>query len=75
MNKLNDGGPAFPRPEAFDPTNGGSLPQQDGMSLRDWFAGKAMQGLISSEPNSFNTAIMVRDAYIIADCMIEEREK
>lgn len=46
-----------------------------GMSLRDWFAGKAMQGLISSEPNSFNTAIMARDAYIIADCMIEEREK
>lgn len=74
MNDIKYGGLAFPRtPSSED--NFKDITPQLGMTLRDWFAGKAMQGLISSEPNSFNTAIMVRDAYIIADCMIEEREK
>lgn len=37
QKSINDGGPAFPLP----------LPHSDeGMSLRDYFAGKAMQGLI-----------------------------
>jgi hypothetical protein len=35
-----DGGPAFPRP--YTP---GSGEKQDGMSLRDYFAAKAMHGL------------------------------
>ncbi|NLZ11092.1 MAG: hypothetical protein GX086_07150 [Alcaligenaceae bacterium] len=45
--KHNDGGPAFP-----DPGRGQSAKQRDlignpGMSLRDYFAAKAMQGLLS----------------------------
>ncbi len=36
-----DGGPAFPIP-----CQDGGIPIQDGMSLRDWFAGQAMNGLV-----------------------------
>ena len=39
--KINDGGPAFP--EAYVPD--GSDPSS-GMTLRDYFAAKAMQGLL-----------------------------
>jgi hypothetical protein len=42
--KIEDGGPAFPMD--------GSLLVQDGMSLRDYFAAKAMVGLLSSEFNN-----------------------
>lgn len=37
--KIDDGGYAFPsQPDAFEP----------GMSLRAWFAGQAMQGILTS---------------------------
>lgn len=45
MSKENNGGPAFPRPVS-DGEHGQS-PSQEGMSLRDWFAGLAMQRLIT----------------------------
>lgn len=41
-DKINDGGPAFPR-SANDCDNGAP-----GMSLRDWFAGMAMQAIVGS---------------------------
>ena len=65
--KKNTGGPAFP-------VNGcGS----DGMTLRDYFAAKAMQGEImatAGEPAPDPT-IVSDYAYKIADAMIKEREK
>lgn len=55
----------------------------EGMSLRDWFAGQAISGLIGNdivvrvfakqyEPLAVNIAIA---AYEIADAMLAEREK
>lgn len=41
MTEINDGGPAFPE---LNPNYGFNK----GMSLRDWFAGMALQGMISS---------------------------
>lgn len=41
MEKINDGGPAFPITEANGANNG-----MPGMSLRDFFAAKAMTSLI-----------------------------
>ena len=38
---MNDGGPAFPRP-SNEITEGCS-----GMSLRDWFAGQAIIGIVT----------------------------
>ena len=44
---------------------------QSGMSLRDYFAGKAMQAL--AQGNYFDAT--ARQAYMIADAMLKEREK
>lgn len=68
-----DGGSAFPRENYFADV----LDGQPGMSLRDWFAGMALQGGISGcaargEPISYKN--MAALAYEMADAMIEERE-
>lgn len=47
-----------------------SLPQQ--MSLRDWFAGQAISGLIASGFDADQTA---RCAYVTADAMLAERRE
>lgn len=50
--KINDGGPAFPRQlqqvENAHEFTEHELRAQSGMSLRDWFAGMAMQEMIGS---------------------------
>lgn len=75
MDKLiNDGGPAFPRAvhDNYDIVNGKISPQE-GMTLRDWFAGQAVAGLLSGnwEMNSRDAA---SDAYDVADEMMKARE-
>jgi hypothetical protein len=45
---------------------------QSGMDLRDYFAAQAMQRLIDMLTHSKDVA---RNAYIIADAMMEAREK
>ena len=78
---INDGGPAFPVPgtEYND--------RYPGMSLRDWFAGQALQGLTDTYPISFleddstsgHRASQIcknraQAAYAIADAMLAARE-
>lgn len=47
MSTPPDGGPAFPtRYPANDPRSSGFF-TEEGMSLRDWFAGQALQGWLS----------------------------
>jgi hypothetical protein len=59
------GGPAF----SSDPgmTYGG-------MTLRDWFAGQAMQGMLSASEN-YQTRELARYAFDVADTMLSQREK
>lgn len=69
MSKINDGGPAF----ACAAENG----HQAGMTLRDWFAGQALDGMMAkygtnSEGGAALTAIV---CYAAADAMLAEREK
>lgn len=45
-----------------------------GMTLRDYFAAKAMQGIISSECNYGAFSDLASDAYSIADAMLLTRE-
>ncbi|MEC3930123.1 hypothetical protein VNX24_09145 [Citrobacter farmeri] len=45
-----------------------------GMTLRDYFAAKAMQGIISSECNYRAFSDLASDAYSIADAMLLARE-
>ena len=48
----------------------------EGMSLRDYFAAKAMQGLLACpmQPQS-GPDMYARDAYALADAMLEVRGK
>ena len=48
MSNTNTGGPAFPFP-AYTYPNGEINHGEGGMTLRDYFAAKAMQGLMSTE--------------------------
>ena len=73
MLGINNGGPAFPLAEP-----GNCVSASEGMSLRDYFAAKAMQGLIAQ---SCGTALGsdpihgAQYAYQMADAMLAAREQ
>ena len=64
MNIQNDGGPAFPTPAGIQ--------HNDGMTLRDYFAAAALQGLLAYDGDC-STAIGL--AYHTADAMLDWRKK
>lgn len=76
--EINDGGPAFPVPEIHDQTPPyRHLLAEQGMSLRDYFAAKAMQGFILNnwvvtDPGA--RGLLVRTSYEMADAMLAARE-
>jgi len=57
--------PAFPRTQS---------PNETGMTLRDYFAAKAMQALISEPSLKATMDEFAHRAYQIADIMMEERQ-
>jgi hypothetical protein len=75
----NDGGPAFARPfsKSGDFTDSPKHGAQEGLSIRDYFAAKAMQAVIAK--SSLRTDEMIAAAatasYGIADAMLAERAK
>lgn len=71
--QFKSGGPAFP----CESKTGSMLNSHQGMTLRDYFAAKALQGLISSKAHSlsFNPADDAGYCYKIADAMIAAREQ
>jgi hypothetical protein len=80
MSDKNTGGPAFPV-EYYDAQLDKRRVMQ-GMTLRDYFAAKAMQGLMSrKEQGGFDFAVYEKDAmrvsmwaYDLADAMLKARE-
>jgi len=68
MSTLNDGGPAFPSTIIDDSLHVG------GMSLRDYFAAKAIQGMMANNWNT-NYDDWAKHAYRLADAMIKARVK
>jgi hypothetical protein len=68
MSANIDGGPAFP-------TNGTSPYNKDGMSLRDWFAGKALQGLIANGKLPVDKRAVAQVAHEYADAMLRFRNQ
>ena len=68
---INDGGPAFP----VNGPNG----DHPGMSLRDWFAGQVLNGVVSAfdqRPDAyFDDQRAARLAYQTADAMLKAREE
>ena len=73
----HDGGPAFPHPALADETFRPSY-DMGGMSMRDWYAGQALAGLLASDPAS-NLEVpalysAIADAtFKMADAMIAAR--
>lgn len=76
MSEINNGGPAFPQKEPLSN-------DWHGMSLRDYFAAKAMPACyyevcrecdISGWTEDWKTGVAM-DAYAMADAMLAERER
>lgn len=72
-NTINNGGPAFPTENARQ--TGPSSWHEEGMTLRDYFAAKAMQAAISSKncPESFDGSVVATASYAMADAMLRAR--
>lgn len=66
----DDGGPAFAC-AGHSPDCGQMF--QSGMSLRDWYAGMAMQGEIASTSEGWSEVDLAYRAYSIADAMLKTR--
>lgn len=62
----NDGGTAFPISDrgAVEP----------GMSLRDWFAGQALAGMLADSNVKGQPVVIADGAYRLADAMLEARK-
>ena len=69
---IQDGGYAFPAATCGD--------WQNGMTLRDWFAGQALQGILAA-PSPLadqawkSDAIAAEWSYKLADAMLEARKE
>jgi hypothetical protein len=59
--------PAFPVQDA-------STWQAHGISIRDYFAAKAMQGLMNTEYRLTDASYKAKQSYAIADAMLAARE-
>lgn len=80
MSSKNDGGPAFPQhgwtsnPEVLERMKG-----QGGMTLRDWFAAMAMQGILSNPETvrhgQDGPSSVCNAAFNFADKMLKARER
>ena len=77
MTKKNIGGPAFPcevgiAADGFTLQTGNEQWTQPGMMLRDYFAAKALQGMISMAGYTYDSRAVF--AYNQADAMLRARE-
>lgn len=73
MADEQDGGPAFPRTNERDSLGNSIAPGTDGMSLRDWFAGQAINGIWATADSGADFAAIASDAYAMADAMLQAR--
>jgi hypothetical protein len=69
MTDKSNGGSAFP--------SGQQAGHSVGMSLRDWFAGMAMQGFLAAHTGPMGvygtTGLLAQNAYLLADAMLARR--
>lgn len=90
MTTIKDGGPAFPRLGSLHDCRPGEKIAKysaDGMSLRDYFAGLAMQAWLGDNQSCRSLAgvaekkgipadeYIATQAYAMADAMLAQREK
>jgi len=78
MQEKYDGGSAFPRAgNEWSDMTWVEAPAEQGMTLRDYFAAAAMQGLLSRVGHDKINAhdVLAQRTYQIADAMLEAREQ
>ena len=85
MSKIEGGGPAFPCETVGTDKHGEYRLPYQGMTLRDYFAAKAMQGVCAGNPEYMpvcadqsddpsDVVLIARTAYAMADAMLAARE-
>ena len=76
MSAQNSGGPAFPALEVQGGTDGigckDGIWHYPGMTLRDYFAAKVMQGMLT-RPGPVDLKLDAEHAYLMADAMLAAR--
>lgn len=79
MSTKDTGGPAFPVADPFvahqPDTVKEAIRLAEGMTLRDYFAAKAMQGMLANQHpyQASDERMFARDAYVLADAMLKAR--
>lgn len=73
MSERDNGGQAFPVPGLSNLPNEQFVYPEGGMSLRDYFAAKAMQSLTKPQ-NSNSWDWIASEAYTAADAMLQARK-
>lgn len=76
MSNTNTGGPAFPEVRIIsgDNYNAPTKVYYGGMTLRDYFAAKAMQGMLAGKLKTVNMQIISTECYAMADAMLKARQ-
>ena len=80
MSAPNDGGPAFPSPNAgewgFNSKNERVFCPDvtSGMTLRDWFAGQVLAGLMADSECNVKRETAAKCCYDMADAMLQARD-
>ncbi len=78
-DSIETGGPAFPRSAQWSPDGQRVVRQQTGMTLRDYFAAKALQSVImvcahdTREPEQTLEQYFAKFSYELADAMLKAR--
>jgi hypothetical protein len=72
---MNNGGPAFPQTDNRV-VAALSIANSQGMTLRDYFAAKALQGVLAADTEELLSVDAIASvSYRIADAMLKERNK
>lgn len=82
MSTQINGGPAFPYSGVHKGEKENLIVDSHGMTLRDYFAAKALSGWMASYPESYlhpivagNADEVAKHSYMLADAMLRAREE
>lgn len=78
MSAIDNGGPAFPTDRWGMESGEAVTYQDDGMTLRDWFAGQALPAVIAAaveQAGWYTDESVASNAYALANAMLKERAK